>query len=538
MAIKGSLKEASLPDIVQLLYLGRRTGCMSVANDRHFASIWFDEGWITSAGLLGRPDRLGDRLIAAGHLTMPQLDLAIATQQSLPGRRLGSVLLQLGMIEAPVLERELRIQVEEAIFTLFTWTSGTFSFEAGLTPEVDEFVLRLNPEGLLLEGARRVDEWSVISRKVPSADAVFAVVDSPGDGAEPLDPLEQQIISLLDGRRTVRVLADTTAMTEFDVARALYALATAGRVHRVATASTPAVMRGSDARVAEHRNLGLAFYRTGMLAEAEREYAVVGDLRPEDGEGPFFQGMIALRQGRWDRAIERLRTARERSGDRPATLHNLALALQGAGQLDEAETTQAAAVEAASQQAALWVGWGLMALRRQDIDAARERLDRAATLFGEETPPARWYWGAGWTRALAGEWSEAVAMLRLGVDAYPDHPILRTALGVLLESAGEVGDAEQHLRHALTEDPGIPQISKNLGDLLYRSGRWDEAEEAYLRAVTLAPSLGDDVFFKLGNLACRRGDLGAAQAQWETALQLNPEHALVRANLAGSRSGG
>ena len=30
MAIKGSLKEASLPDVLQLLAMGKKTGCLSV----------------------------------------------------------------------------------------------------------------------------------------------------------------------------------------------------------------------------------------------------------------------------------------------------------------------------------------------------------------------------------------------------------------------------------------------------------------------------------------------------------------------------
>ncbi len=93
---------------------------------------------------------------------------------------------------------------------------------------------------------------------------------------------------------------------------------------------------------------------------------------------------------------------------------------------------------------------------------------------------------------------------------------------------------EAHLRHALSEDPTIPQISKNLGDLLYRAGRWEEAEESYDRAAKLAPALGDDVHFKLGNLACRRGAMPLARKHWEQAIALNPDHALARANLAGS----
>ena len=44
MAIKGSLKEASLPDVIQLLFLGRRTGCLALADRHNFGTIYFDEG--------------------------------------------------------------------------------------------------------------------------------------------------------------------------------------------------------------------------------------------------------------------------------------------------------------------------------------------------------------------------------------------------------------------------------------------------------------------------------------------------------------
>ncbi|HEY4322105.1 MAG TPA: DUF4388 domain-containing protein [Gemmatimonadales bacterium] len=536
MAIKGSLKEASLPDVVQLLFLGRRTGCLAVANDRNFGSIWFEEGWITFAGMVTRLDRIGERLVAAGKLTPEQLDAGMAAHSATPGTRLGEMLVHLGHVTAGELAAELKLQVEEAVYTLFSWTSGTFSFEVGARPDTPDVALRLNPEGLLLEGARRVDEWSIIAKKITTVEAVYGFEGeamTPPVGDAPVMESERRVMPFINGVNTVREIVDQTGLSEFEVCRVLFGLLSAGRLRRLATAPPPPP-REDLSRVDEHRNLGIAFYRTGMYTESEREFRRVAELRPTDAIAPFHLGGIALRQARWQDAVDQLHRAAERDGGRVAVVHNLALALEAAGRLDEADAVLVATVQRHHHDARLWTAWGLLALRRNEAPQALERFARARDLLGQETPPARWFWGCGWAQALSEAWPDAIGTVREGVNAYPDHPVLRTTLAVLLEGSGEVGEAEAHLRHALGEEPTIPQISKNLGDLLYRAGRWDEAEESYDRATRLAPTLGDDIYFKLGNLACRRGDLVTARRHWEQAVTLNPEHALARANLAGS----
>ena len=235
MAIKGSLKEASLPDVVQLLFLGRRTGCLSVASEHNFGSIWFDEGWITFAGMLERADRIGERLVVAGRITLEQLEEAIAAQEAIPGRRLGEMLVHLGLVTAAELEAELRRQVEEMIYTLFSWTSGTFSCEVGAMPDMPDAVLRLNPEGLLLEGARRVDEWSVIAKKITSVDAVYAFEGPPrstADNDAQLVESERRVLPLINGVNTVREIVEGTGLSEFEVCRVLFGLLSAGRLRR------------------------------------------------------------------------------------------------------------------------------------------------------------------------------------------------------------------------------------------------------------------------------------------------------------------
>ena len=173
MAIKGSLREASLPDVLQLLAMGQKTGCLSVADRSSFGTVFFSKGRISYASIVNRRDRLGDILVKNGLITQQELDSAIQAQTRQRDKRLGEILIEQKILTREELHRYIRLQIEEAVYFLFTWTQGTFSFEADVLPDERDFLVSINPESLLLEGARRVDEWSLIEKKIPSFDIIF-----------------------------------------------------------------------------------------------------------------------------------------------------------------------------------------------------------------------------------------------------------------------------------------------------------------------------------------------------------------------------
>ena len=212
MAIKGSLKEASLPDVLQLLALGKKTGCLSVTDRTNLGYIYFASGRICHASVVNRRDRFGDVLVKTDRITREQLDGAIEQQNTQPHRKLGGLLLEMGAITQEDLDNCVRVQVEEAVYYLFTWTQGSFLFDADVIPEDEDVLLSINPESLLLEGARRIDEWSLIEKKIPSFDIVFAVDEShmsESDAGAELTAHQQTILGLLDGKRDVnRVIED------------------------------------------------------------------------------------------------------------------------------------------------------------------------------------------------------------------------------------------------------------------------------------------------------------------------------------------
>jgi tetratricopeptide (TPR) repeat protein len=532
VAIKGSLREASLPDVLQLLALGQKTGCLSIADRSNFGYIFFDRGRICYASIVNRRDRLGDILAKHEKITQEQLDTAVLRQSRERDKKLGEILVEQGSISQPELERYIRVQIEEAVYFLFTWTQGTFNFEADVHPERQDFLVSINPESLLLEGARRVDEWGLIEKKVPSFDIIFIVDHERLDISEAtLTETQQRILPLLDGSRDVNQIIEDSGLGEFEIGKALYGLITAGFLHRAGRTTTTEVGKMTDARVEEHRNLGVAFYKTGMLDEAAREFRRVAELRVGDPNALFFLGLVALKQARWREAMESLRLAAEKGGSRPAVLHNLGFAFEQLGRLDEAEAACAEAASRARNDPRIYLGWGIVALKRGDHTGAGGRLDRAKELYGNQQPPAVWYWARALASALGGDFEAAEQAGAAGIAAYPASAVLRNNLAVLRELSGDLRGAEELVRAAIQDEPSQPQLSKNLGDLAYRASRYDEAWTAYRRAVELAPELGDDVYFKLGNIAYKRVDRDLAAQLWRRALELNPHHELAKTNL-------
>ncbi|MBI2795589.1 MAG: DUF4388 domain-containing protein [Gemmatimonadetes bacterium] len=539
MAIKGSLREASLPDVLQLLTLGKKSGCLSVTHRSNFGYIYFDKGRISYASIVNRRDRLGDLLVKTGAISQSQLDQAIDQQGRERDKKLGEIMVGMGLLAREGLVAHIRTQIEEAVYFLFTWTQGTFSFEPDVTPEQQDVLVSINPESLLLEGARRVDEWSLIEKKIPSFDLVFDVDRHKlREAAVKLTDEQNQLLLLVDGRRDVATLIEESGMVEFEVGKALYGLITAGFTQRVGK-SRPTTDAVSEARVEEHRNLGIAFYKTGMLDEAVREFRRVIDLREGDVPARFYTGLVHLRQHHWSEAVRVLQeVAAAPGGARVAVFHNLAYALERSGRAHEAGLALDEALKrGGATDAMVQTTAGVVALRAGDAQGADATLASARPLWGRRPPPPAWFHYAALAAALSGDLQRGIALLTEGIGVHAHAAVLFSNLAAMLERKGQVDDAIKVAERGVMEDAGLPQLHKNVGDLQYRTAQYDEALESFQRAVKLAPDLGADVYLKLGNIRFRRQETAEAVKFWERSLELDPGNAIVRANLDAVRRG-
>src|SRR5260221_7152 len=138
--------------------------------------------------------------------------------------------------------------------------------EASLPDVIQLLFLGRRSGRLGLEGAGRVDEWSLFEKKIPSFDLIFAVLPAQAEGHQAeFTEAQRRIVPLLDGGRDVREVIDASGLSEFEAAQALYGLLTARLAHKVGASSMAAPSRVLEAQIEEHRKLGIAFYRTEML---------------------------------------------------------------------------------------------------------------------------------------------------------------------------------------------------------------------------------------------------------------------------------
>ncbi len=535
MAIEGQLEDVSLADILQLLAMGRKTGCLTVTDRSSFGYVYLDGGRVIYANVLNRPDRLGELLVRNGAIDREALSQAMEQQAREPGRRLGQILVDQGKLTNEELLRFITIQIEEAVYHLFAWERGSFQFDADARPDPENAShVSISAESLLLEGARRVDEWSHIEKKIPSMQVVFSREERSGgeEGERELTSAQVTLLELVDGNRTVEELVHESGLVEFDVAKALFGLLQAGFISRKGERKRSGTGPDRGMGVTERLNVAQAYYRAGMFEDAEREYRGVLEVNPVEETARARLALIALRARRLEEALEHYEAAPVTVREGYAGLRNRALALDLLGR-------SADALELLDQAARLRPGDGALLLERAVAllkahrpAEARDLLERyrEAMGHGSALPPLYYAYGV-LVLAAAGDPKGAVRLGREGTSRFPNSGEILVNLAAVLEDRGEREAAEALYLRAVSEPPAPPQAHRNLGDLAYRRGDHAGARAHFERAVRIDPGLGDDVYLKLGNLSYKEGDRDLALQHWRRALELNPRNEVVRTNL-------
>ncbi|MBL8753165.1 MAG: PQQ-binding-like beta-propeller repeat protein [Planctomycetes bacterium] len=248
MALRGDLASVDLAQVFQMLALNKKVGLLSVQSAKLWKVLYFDHRGVT---VYHNVHQVLDRVVAAflrtGRLTEAAVD-EVRDHAARMGQALADSLLAGGYLEAAELEDQYRAELDEEIYDLFFCRDAKFEFHEGATTldgregTVDERFFS-NCDSVVMEAARRIDEWTYISERVPTtAEVLVATVDAID--AEAFGTDGTAVFHLLDGRRNVARVVEITGLSNFLVCKVLSQLLDANAVAPVDPAELPGLAAG------------------------------------------------------------------------------------------------------------------------------------------------------------------------------------------------------------------------------------------------------------------------------------------------------
>lgn len=301
MKLKGELDSIGLAELFRTLGDQRATGVLTLSNPNGQKIIAIADGEIAViSDKLAERSRLGDLLIARGRLTDQQLLEALRIQRTNePRTRLGDLLVKHNMIRAQDITDSLKFQMEEEIYDLFTWRNANFDFDGERS--VDEVVadssfdnnvqrVSLNPQQLIAEATRRMEEWKAIEARLPSPYLCFKLTPKGEELSSKGTQATQQILKLLKEGRTIETTVKKSCLGRFNVCKALVKLLDDGWIFPYPSAELRML-------AAEHRS-------HNRFSDALHIYRRILEGLPTDSEREELQELI-------DETVDSIRRAQE-----------------------------------------------------------------------------------------------------------------------------------------------------------------------------------------------------------------------------------
>jgi len=245
VALEGNLRDFSLEDMFRLLASGRKSGTLYLERSDAQGKVCFKKGRVFFASSNWHRESLGRRLVKAGVISEKQLRQALGLQKiqkkEKAGRRLGQILVDEGYLDARVLENFIQEQINDTLFDLFRWEDGELRFEADDLCEDEDIGISVSVENIIMEASRRLELWDRIRQKIPSLDTEFVMAAAPGDKSMEihLKPKEWMLLCYLHGGRSVSELVDLTGYNDFETAKILYGMFSAGLIEKTGADGAP-----------------------------------------------------------------------------------------------------------------------------------------------------------------------------------------------------------------------------------------------------------------------------------------------------------
>jgi len=340
MAIKGDLTTINLGDIFQTLTVNKKTGVLNIHCGQRHKNIYLRDGEIFTISVSYSEWAFGDFLLKHGFLSNEQYTDIQKAREKDPETSYETILLDRDIFKENQVEDLITLQITEEIYDLFTWDDGEFAFE-----ENDEFLLRkhksgltdtrimINTSGLILEAARRADEWERFKEYIRSSKDIFKKqpFEAGNRPALTLEDDDRIVLEAVNGDKDVSEIAFEISLGIFEVYSSLFKLR---RTNLIASLSIEELIEVGRKHM-ESGNYSKAvkvFERVNEIEEDEPEYISLyaealekfGNIRSAAIQYILI-GTITATQGDNEQSVNGFRKVIELTPDDTVTRERLAM---------------------------------------------------------------------------------------------------------------------------------------------------------------------------------------------------------------------
>ena len=231
LKLEGTLAERDFPDLVHELHRERWSGSLTLTHAGVGKSVVVKDGRLVFASSSSPDERLGELLLRRGRVTFRQY--VEAGRAVAPGRRLGAILVELGVLTPKDLVKVVVEHTQEIIYGAFQWQEGRYRLQPGPVP-AEAITLKISTPDLIMEGLRRIDAWSRIERGVGGIRARYVRAADYEEAVRSMTLSFEKlsILTSLNGTQDVEAICVESSLPDFEVCRTLWAFRVIGLIRR------------------------------------------------------------------------------------------------------------------------------------------------------------------------------------------------------------------------------------------------------------------------------------------------------------------
>ncbi len=231
MPLKGNINNISLVKLLVQLNRNGKTGTLNLSAPSFTKTIYLNAGDVIFASSNYADDRLGEMLLKAGKITVEQYDTSVEVLKS-TGKRQGAIFVELGYLTPKELFSGLKYQVNEIIQSLFLLEDAEYEFREGDIPSQEVIALKMSMGNLIYAGVNRIINWTRIRNEMPDTDSVLKLSEDPLSLFQEIELSSQdkKILSLIDGKKTIKEIINSSWMGSFEALKILYVLWSIGMI--------------------------------------------------------------------------------------------------------------------------------------------------------------------------------------------------------------------------------------------------------------------------------------------------------------------